>query len=214
MASTLANVTDSGGRLIYDGSYIYALRGNSTTDFWRYDITNNSWTPRASTPAQVAAGGALTYDSSYIYALRGNSSKTFWRYSITGNTWTATGDRANTPDTVGSGGSLVRGAVYVTSGTLASRVLETGVNGARWDAMFWDKALPTSTGITFEVRASANSFAPGDITISWISIGGTSPVMSGLPSGRYMQWRATLTTSNSANTPTLNEVRTYYCNNN
>jgi len=209
-ASTLATVTDSGGRLTYDGSYIYALRGNSSTDFWRYDIANNSWTARASTPAQVAGGGALSYDSSYIYALRGNSSRTFWRYSITGNTWTATGDRTNTPDTVGSGGSLVRGAVFVTAGTLASQVLDTGVAATRWDALFWDKTLPASTGITFEVRASASSFLKGDASPSWTSVGGTSPILSGLPSGRYVQWRATLTTSNSANTPTLSEVRVYY----
>jgi len=209
-ASTPANVTDSGGRLIYDGSNIYALRGNSTTDFWRYDIINNSWTARASTPAQVAAGGALTYDGSYIYALRGNSSRTVWRYSITGNIWTATGDRANTPDTVGSGGSLVMGAVYVTSGTLVSQVLDTGIIGARSDALFWDKILPTSTGTTFEVRASASSFSPSNITIPWISIGGTSPILTGLPQGRYQQWRVTLTTSSSVNTPILGEIRLYY----
>jgi hypothetical protein len=29
-------------------------------------------------------------------------------------------------------------------------------------------------------------------------------------SGRYVQWRATLTTTNAANTPTLHEVRIYY----
>jgi len=99
---------------------------------------------------------------------------------------------------------------YVSSGTVASQVLDTGVAGTRWDAVFWDKTLPASTGITFEVRASADSFAPGDAIISWTPVGGTSPVLSGLPSGRYMQWRATLTTSNTANTPTLDEARVYY----
>jgi hypothetical protein len=209
MTDTPAPV-QSGSALINDGTYIYALRGNSSTDFWRYDIANNSWTARASTPAQVAGGSALSYDSSYIYALRGNSSRTFWRYSIAGNTWTATGDRTNTPDTVGAGGSLVRGALFVTAGTLASQVLDNGAAATSWDALFWDRTLPASTGITFEVRASASSFLKGDASPSWTSVGGTSPILSGLPSGRYVQWRATLTTTNSASTPTLSEVRVYF----
>jgi hypothetical protein len=102
------------------------------------------------------------------------------------------------------------GGGYASPGTIASQVFNTGIAGARWDALFWDSTQPGSTGITFEVRASASSFLPDDTTITWISVGGTSPVLSGLPSGRYMQWRATLTTSDSANTPILSEVRVYY----
>jgi hypothetical protein len=102
------------------------------------------------------------------------------------------------------------GGGYASPGTIGSQVFNTGITGAKWDALLWDKTLPASTGITFEVRASTTSFLPDDITISWTSVGGTSPVLSGLPSGRYMQWRATLTTSNTANTPTLSEVRIYY----
>ena len=93
---------------------------------------------------------------------------------------------------------------------IASQVLDTGVTGARWDALFWDETLQSNTDITFEVRASDASFAKDAATPSWTSVGGTSPVPSGLPSGRYMQWRATLTTSDTSKTPTLPEVRAYY----
>jgi len=87
--------------------------------------------------------------------------------------------------------------------------------GTRWDALFWDETLQSNTDITFEVRASNNLFAkdaePDPPSVpDWISVGGTSPVTSGLPSGRYMQWRATLTTSDTSKTPTLHEVRVYY----
>jgi hypothetical protein len=100
--------------------------------------------------------------------------------------------------------------MYVASNTIASQVLDTGVVGARWDALSWDRTLQSGTGITFEVRASDTSFAKDAATPSWTSVGGISPVASGLPSGRYKQWRATLTTSDTFKTPTLQEGRVYY----
>ena len=100
--------------------------------------------------------------------------------------------------------------VYVSSGTIASQVRNTGVAGARWDALFWDETLESGTNITFHVRASNTSFAKDASSPSWTLVGDTSPVTSGLPSGQYMQWRATLTTSDTSKTPTLHEVRVYH----
>jgi hypothetical protein len=100
--------------------------------------------------------------------------------------------------------------VYYTSGTIASQVLDTGISGAVWNMLFWDETLQSNTDITFVVRASDTPFGAGDAMPFWGVVGGTSPVMVGLPSGRYKQWRATLTTSDTANTPTLHEVRVYY----
>jgi len=99
---------------------------------------------------------------------------------------------------------------YVSSGTIASQVLDTGVAGARWDALFWDETLPSNTDITFEVRASNTSFAKNATTPSWTFAGGASPITSGLPSGRYLQWRSTLTTADASKTPTLHEVTIDY----
>ena len=62
----------------------------------------------------------------------------------------------------------------------------------------------------FEVRASDTPFLKDAATPLWTIVGGTSPISTGLPSGRYIQWRARLTTSDTANTPTLHEVRVYY----
>jgi hypothetical protein len=99
---------------------------------------------------------------------------------------------------------------YYVSGTLASQVFDTGISGATWGTLLWDESLPANTDITFAVRASDTLFLKDDGTPSWTSVGGTSPVTSGLPSGRYMQWRATLTTTDNTATPTLSEVRIYY----
>lgn len=210
MANAPATVR-GGGSLTYDGSqYMYAFRGNNATAFWRYDILGNSWTVLASAPAAVDAGGALTYaGSGYIYALRGNGTAASWRYDILGNSWKS---MTNALGNVTSGGSLafVAASTYVGSANMSSQVRDTGKAGARWDALFWGETLQLNTDITFQVRASDTLFAAGDTLPAWVSVGGTSPVTSGLPAGRYMQWRATFTTSDASVTPVLHEVRLYH----
>ncbi|MCK4964891.1 MAG: hypothetical protein KAS54_07405 [Dehalococcoidia bacterium] len=66
-----------------------------------------------------------------------------------------------------------------------------------------DKTLTSGTDITFEVRASDTVFLKGDGTPAWQDA-------SVLPTGRYQQWRATLTTTDGANTPVLHEVWDLY----
>jgi hypothetical protein len=148
--------------------------------------------------------------SGYIYGFRGNGTTAFWRYDALANSWTT---MANALGNVAAGGSLafVGANTYVNVATIASQVRDTGTVGATWDALFWDETLPTdNTDITFEVRASDTLFAANNATLPWISVGGTSPVTSGLPSGQYMQWRATLTTLDIMVTPILKEVRVYH----
>ena len=115
-------------------------------------------------------------------------------------------DTATTPGNA----SLDSGQI---SGWLSSAVFNGGVNNLRWDALVADVNLPADTAITFEVRASDTAFNKEDGSPSWNAIG-SPPVNSGLPAGRYFQWRATLSTSNVLITPTLQEVRSFYFNNN
>jgi hypothetical protein len=107
---------------------------------------------------------------------------------------------------------VYRTKTHASSGTIASQVWDTGVSGARWDGLIWDETLPTGTDITFEVRASNTPFDKSATSPAWVSVGGTSPVISGFTqSGRYLQWRATLTPDAAgAYTPVLQEVRLYY----
>jgi len=210
MATAPARV-GAGGALAYDGSrYIYALRGNNQTPFWRYDTVLNSWTGMAAAPARVGAGGALACDGlGYVYAFRGNGTAAFWRYDALGNSWTV---MANALGNLANGGALafVAASTYVSPATIASQVRDTGIPGDRWDALIWDETLQLNTDITFEVRASDTLFAAGDALPAWTPAGGTSPVTSSLPLGRYMQWRATLTTLDASVTPLLREVRLYH----
>jgi hypothetical protein len=101
-------------------------------------------------------------------------------------------------------------AVFNAPGTITSQVFDSEKSGTRWDAVIWDSTLPTDTGITFEVRASDTPFSKDSVSPSWSSSFGASPIQTGIPAGRYMQWRATLTTNDNTVTPTLEEVRVYY----
>jgi hypothetical protein len=107
-------------------------------------------------------------------------------------------------------GSGLEEKMYISSGTIASQVLDTGTVAASQDALFWDRTIPVGTTITFDVRASDTLFTKSDSSPAWTSVGGTSPVTSGLPLGRYKQWRANLATSDSSNTSVLHEIRVYY----
>jgi hypothetical protein len=99
---------------------------------------------------------------------------------------------------------------YRTSGNLRSQVLNTGSPLTKFDLLVWSVSLPTSTSITFYVRASNTSFSPTSGSPAWINVGSTSPVSAGLPKGQYIQWRANLATTNTARTPALHDVQVWY----
>ena len=203
----------NGGAVAKDNlSYMYALRGGGQSNFYRYSIPFNNWSSMTATPAAINSGGALVSDNgNYIYAFNGSSQK-FWLYNISANTWNDT-VVSDPPGSAGWGGGLsyVPGSSgFIPLGTLSSQVFDTGNAGSRWDSLFWDTALVAGTNVTFEVRASDTLFTNTDALPAWQQSGWPSPVNSGLPSGRYLQWRATLSTSNSSRTPILNEVRVWY----
>ena len=56
---------------------------------------------------------------------------------------------------------------YNTSGTIASKVFDTGKAGTTWMSLSWAETLPASTDITFEVRASDTSFLKDAAAPSW-----------------------------------------------
>ena len=102
--------------------------------------------------------------------------------------------------------------LYDSSGTIASDVLDTIYANTTWVDLVWLETIPSSTDISFEVRASNTAFNKGDAAPAWTSVGSGSPVTSGLPIGRYMQWRATLSSTNSFNSPILHQVTVDYSN--
>jgi N-acetylneuraminic acid mutarotase len=128
--------------------YLFALRGASRTDFWRYDIAANSWTARAATPGTVSRGGALTTNGTYIYALRGVTAD-FWRYDPAANSWSI---MASAPAAVSAGAALVHvnGSIYAFQGGTST---------------FWKYTIATNT---WSVLASApGSTPPASSPVTW-----------------------------------------------
>jgi outer membrane protein assembly factor BamB len=65
--------------------YLYALRGNNSADFLRYDFNDDSWSSTvSSTPATVNGGGSMVkVGSDDFFVLGGNGANNFWKYDIT-----------------------------------------------------------------------------------------------------------------------------------
>lgn len=102
---------------------------------------------------------------------------------------------------------------YVSSGTLASQVYDSGTNGTGWYELNWSETLPASTDITFEVRANDTSFNKSDVTPAWTDLGSADSPVNLTPysiTGRYFQWLANLLTGDTAVTPILHNVTVYY----
>ena len=94
-----ATVNYSSLTLNSNDDLIYAFRGNSTFDFWKFDpdaVAGQRWVG----PQQVnngingtvGTGGDLIWNegsgaSNYVYAIRGGNSANFYRYNIATNTW-------------------------------------------------------------------------------------------------------------------------------
>jgi len=101
---------------------------------------------------------------------------------------------------------------YNTSpGTLESQSFDSYTTigkVANWQSLEWDETLPSgSTDITLEVATSNdNSTWSG-----WQLSSSTSPIdLTSLPETRYIKWKATLTTTDTSQTPVLHEVRVKY----
>jgi hypothetical protein len=103
--------------------YLYATRGGGYSDFYLYNIDNNSWTTKANTPWLVDYGGALTWVedeesaySDYIYAFQGGNTKGFSRYKISTDAWE---NCPEAPYSVSYGGALAYAGedhIYATRG--------------------------------------------------------------------------------------------------
>lgn len=86
---------------------------------------------------------------------------------------------------------------YLTSGTYESCTLDAGA-GNVWQTGSWDATTPASTGLSVEVRASAD----GTAWSGWAAASGGA-----LPnSNRYLQYRLTLTTSDTLTTLAFNAI--------
>jgi outer membrane protein assembly factor BamB len=198
-----------GGSMTYDGAdSIYMVPGWYQDRFQRYSISEDRWYALSDIPEPVGAGASLAFShGGDVYAFSGISTRYYWRYDIATDIWQA---ETPTPARVGEGSALCSGmAAHALSGTLTSTVLDTLAPGTEVQGLYWDEVLSSGTDITFEMRAS-ETLVDGEPDSAWVPLGDESPITSGLPVGRYLQWRVTLTSAGTTLTPVLQEVRVYH----
>jgi hypothetical protein len=97
---------------------------------------------------------------------------------------------------------------YPTSGTFTSRVLDAGDHRATWRTLSAALDTPPGTGVTFEVRTGSTPTPDA----SWTAFQPVGPggEISGPLGRRYLQYRATLTTTDTSVTPFVERVTLGY----
>ncbi len=124
----------AGNSLVYpnQGDYVYAVRGNNTSEFWRYDFVSGGWDTLAQVPGLIGSGSSITWGGSdWIFATPTDT--TFWMYDISSDTWT---EKAQSPDAFGDGGWLTYDGVNSIYAILG---------GGRPDVWHYDVATDTWT---------------------------------------------------------------------
>ncbi|MCI0670803.1 MAG: cadherin-like domain-containing protein, partial [Myxococcaceae bacterium] len=91
---------------------------------------------------------------------------------------------------------------FFPSGVFLSRILDAG-QSVTWDVLSWSATLPPGTGVTLEVRVGPTPVPDA----SWSAFTPVAQGASVAQSGRYLQYRALLSTTDSSVTPSLQEVR-------
>jgi hypothetical protein len=121
-----------GASMCFDGSHtIYATKGNSTWEFYSYDILTGIWTAKAFSPSTKAlkGGTSLSWYNGKVYMLAGgqkkDETKNFWVYdpnadTANGTPWaylaTATIGANIKPWKDGSSINVIGGLIYAVKG--------------------------------------------------------------------------------------------------
>ena len=79
----------TGGNMSYDPetNSVFALTGNYRQNFFKYDVTTDTWIQMPDSPASVEYGSSMTVIDGYIYMLRGYNSTLFYRFNIEEESW-------------------------------------------------------------------------------------------------------------------------------
>ncbi|MCZ2338009.1 MAG: hypothetical protein LC127_07375, partial [Chitinophagales bacterium] len=118
------------------GDQIFVARGYGTKSFYKYDISDNSWTTLTNTPQTNRYVGCI-YNSSddYVYVFRGDGTYDFWKFDPdSGSTGTFLG-LTDLPNTPGSGADLIwlDGYLYYLRGNSSQNFYR--FNGTSWETL-------------------------------------------------------------------------------
>jgi Carboxypeptidase regulatory-like domain/FG-GAP-like repeat/BNR repeat-like domain len=179
-----------------------------------------TYTATFSSPASVVSGTQYSIvikgGTGSVYVVRSSGNPySGGQYSSTtnsGGTWTGVSTADMTFTTY-----VTTPVTYQTPGNFISSVKDSGaVTGStiNWTTIGWNNtALPAGTTLQFQAAASNNSSGPFNFvgpdgtSGTFFSNGGSLSQFNGL---RYLKYKALLSTSNTANTPTVNDVTVCY----
>ncbi|MCS7258446.1 MAG: hypothetical protein NZ601_03645, partial [candidate division WOR-3 bacterium] len=132
-----------GAALCYDGdSLIYAIRGNNTKQFWKYNIIRNTWSALPFVPVTrgLKGGSGLCYHNGKVYLLAGGQkavNKNFFVFDVQSATWDTLNSVPLTPDAKtfrdGSGIANINNTIYCLKGNgRHNYFLAYDINQNRW----------------------------------------------------------------------------------
>lgn len=98
----------------------------------------------------------------------------------------------------------LRMSPYASPCVFTSRVFDAS-QAAQWLDLSWFGTQPEDTGVAFATR-TGDTATPDENWSAWADV--NSPIAS--PNGRYLQYQATLTTSNNNVTPRVDDVEITY----
>ncbi len=209
------------GDLIADGTYLYYIAYFGARGFYKYDPSTDAWT-RLPDPPEYSDRGVLASDGTYIYYCL-NSEAKFYGYDLETGSWTVLADvpYGTNYGRLASDGTYVYYApicvsasklynfykytrvVYKSSGTYTSPVFDAG-REVKWGTIHWSATTPSGTSLSIETRSSSD----GVTWSEWQQCTNGGEIPS--PSGRYLQYRANLSTSKINHTPSLHHVVVTY----
>ncbi|KPK68268.1 hypothetical protein AMJ82_08695 [candidate division TA06 bacterium SM23_40] len=110
----------------------------------------------------------------------------------------------------GDDGQLYRLAPeYAATGTLESEVKDCG-SVAEWGVITWEALIPSGTNVTLATR-TGNTEKPDDNWSDWSAeLRTPTGKRVASPPARFLQWRATLTSSDARSSPALDRVEVAY----
>jgi hypothetical protein len=170
IAAVPGSAIGSGGGLSYPGTgnYVYCLKGNTTAEFYRYDISDDSWTLMEPLPTDVTTGGFIravnTGGIDYLYVISNttvvsppSTTNYLYRYNLTTPTtpaWTAlAAPNATTVGPFGAGASMtwdMNNTIYATLGGGTTTFLSYSISGNTWTTLT-SYPLPGAIGAGSEI---------------------------------------------------------------
>ena len=98
----------------------------------------------------------------------------------------------------------IRMSTYPSSGTFTSRTIDSGPGANHWTTLSSHSTLPAGSAISFETRTGATR-TPDATWSGWQAVGAGGTIAS--PDARFIQYRATMSTTDPGSTPILDKVQ-------